>query len=84
MIGISAAQAPGDESPNCMDPEGEVLFVPPPENQRVLMDSRNYENLLGSFGVWDFRDVDGDGGKVRHHIIVTCIIQNNNHLPFLS
>ena len=51
-----------------MDPEGEVLFVPPPENQRFLMDSRNYENLLGSFGVWDFRDVDGDGGQVRHHM----------------
>ena len=83
MIGISAAQAPGDESPNCVDPEGE-FFAPPPENQRFLMDSRNYENLLGTFGAWDFRDVDRDEGQVRHHIIVTCIIQNNNHLPFLS
>ena len=58
------AQAPGDESSRCVNRHG-----PYPPNTRMLMDSRNYEQLItGSSAVWQARDVDGTGSGVsgRH------------------
>ena len=56
-------QAPGDGSPVCL-PGGCLDFVhfPIPENMKVLMESRDYELLLGNLGetrTWQQVDVDG-------------------------
>ena len=56
-------QAPGDGSPDCL-PGGALDFVrfPIPENMKVLMESRDYELLLGNQGetrTWQQVDVDG-------------------------
>ena len=58
-----ATQAPGDGSPVCL-PGGALDFVrfPIPENIKVLMESRDYELLLGNQGetrTWQQVDVDG-------------------------
>ena len=61
----ASAQAPGDESSRCVSYRGDVY----PPNTRMLMDSRNYEQLItGSSAVWQARDVDGTGSGVggRH------------------
>ena len=60
-----SAQAPGDETSRCVHQRGDVY----PPNTRMLMDSRNYEQLItGSSAVWQERDVDGTGSGVsgRH------------------
>ena len=60
----ASAQAPGDESPRCVNQRG-----PYPPNTRMLMDSRNYEQLItGSSAVWQAVNVDGTGSGVsgRH------------------
>ncbi len=62
LEGISA-QAPGDESTECIIPEDQ-----PPENRRVLMESRYYGNLLPGTGgspVWTAQDEDNDSKTVR-------------------
>ena len=42
---------------------------PYPPNTRMLMDSRNYEQLItGSSAVWQALDVDGTGGGVDGRI----------------
>ena len=59
-----SAQAPGDENRRCENQHGSY-----PPNAKMLMDSRNYEQLLtGSSAVWQTRDVDGTGSGVggRH------------------
>ena len=53
-------QAPGDENSRCVNQRG----VYPP-NTRMLMDSRNYEQLItGSSAVWQALNVDGTGRGV--------------------
>ena len=56
-------QAPGDGSPICL-PGGVLDFLrfPIPENIKVLMESRDYDLLLGNQGeirTWQQVDVDG-------------------------
>ena len=56
----ASAQAPGDEDERCVNQLGSY-----PPNTRMLMDSRNYEQLItGSSAVWQTRDVDGTGSGV--------------------
>ena len=56
----ASAQAPGDESSTCVNQRG-----PYPPNTRMLMDSRNYEQLItGSGAVWQALNVDGTGDGV--------------------
>ena len=56
-----SAQAPGDEDRRCVNQHGDVY----PPNTVMLMDSRNYEQLItGSSAVWQARDVDGAGSGV--------------------
>ena len=60
-----SAQAPGDEDRRCVNQRGDVY----PPNTRMLMDSRNYEQLItGSSAVWQALDMDGTGRGVggRH------------------
>ena len=53
----ASAQAPGDESSTCVDQRG-----PYPPNIQMLMDSRNYEQLItGSGAVWQAQNVDQTG-----------------------
>ena len=61
----ASAQAPGDEDNRCVSLRSDVY----PPNTRMLMDSRNYEQLItGSSAVWQARDVDGTGSGVsRRH-----------------
>ena len=63
-------QAPGDGSELCL-PGGDFAFLrfPIPENMKVLMESRDYETLLGNLGepdTWQQVDVDGviGGGTI--------------------
>ena len=56
-------QAPGDGSALCL-PGGAFAFLrfPIPENMKVLLESRDYEILLGNQGepdTWQQVDVDG-------------------------
>ena len=56
----ASAQAPGDEASRCVNLRGAY-----PSNTRMLMDFRNYEQLItGSSAVWQARDVDGAGSGV--------------------
>ena len=56
----ASAQAPGDEDSRCVNQRGSY-----PPNTRMLMDSRNYEQLItGSSAVWQALDVDGTGRGV--------------------
>ena len=65
------AQAPGDEDTRCVNQRGDVY----PPNTRMLMDSRNYEQLItGSSAVWQSRDVDGTGSGVSGCVIDTNIV----------
>ena len=58
----ASAQAPGDESSGCMSQRY-------PPNTRMLMDSRNYDQLItGSGAVWQALDVDGTGSGVGGRI----------------
>ena len=56
----ASAQAPGDESGDCVNQR-----QPYPPNISMLMDSRNYEQLItGSGAVWQALNVDGTGNGV--------------------
>ena len=56
----ASAQAPGDEISRCVNQRGAY-----PPNTRMLMDTRNYEQLItGSSAVWQARDVDRAGSGV--------------------
>ena len=56
-----SAQAPGDEDNRCVNQRRDVY----PPNTRMLMDSRNYEQLItGSSAVWQALNVDGTGRGV--------------------
>ena len=60
----ASAQAPGDEASTCVNQRGAY-----PPNITMLMDSRNYEQLItGSGAVWQALDADGAGSGVgRKH-----------------
>ena len=67
-----SAQAPGDENSRCVNQRGDVY----PPNTRMLMDSRNYEQLItGSSAVWQALNVDGAGRGVISliHVPLLCI-----------
>ena len=56
----ASAQAPGDEDSSCENQHGAY-----PPNINMLMDPRNYEQLItGSGAVWQALDVDGTGSGV--------------------
>ena len=66
VIQSVVTQAPGDGSEICL-PGGILDFLrfTIPENMKVLMDSRDYETLLGNEGepdTWQQVDVDGLAG----------------------
>jgi len=57
----ASAQAPGDEDTRCLNERATANDVYPPLT-RMLMDSRNYEELIsGSRPHWQQLDVDGTG-----------------------
>ena len=57
----ASAQAPGDEDNRCVSRRGDVY----PPNTVMLMDSRNYDQLItGSSAVWQALHVDGTGDGV--------------------
>ena len=67
----ASAQAPGDENSRCVNQRGDVY----PPNTRMLMDSRNYEQLItGSSAVWQALNVDGTGHGVISLIHVPSIL----------
>ena len=54
-----SAQAPGDEDQRCLNERAQANDVYPPFT-KMLMDSRNYEELIsGSRPHWQQLDVDG-------------------------
>jgi len=60
----ASAQAPGDEDTRCLNERATANDVYPPFT-RMLMDSRNYEELIsGSRPHWQQLDVDGTGSGV--------------------
>ena len=66
----TSAQAPGDEDRRCLNDRSAVGDVYPPD-VRMLMDSRNYEELItGTHPHWQQLNVDGTGtGVGRSHAI---------------
>ena len=57
----ASAQAPGDEDTRCLKEHARENDVYPPFT-KMLMDSRNYEELIsGSHPHWQQLDVDGTG-----------------------
>ena len=63
----ASSQAPGDENARCVNQHGAY-----PLNTRMLMDSRNYEQLItGSGAVWQALNVDGTGSGVGS-VCITC------------
>ena len=66
----ASAQAPGDEASNCVNQRGAY-----PPGITMLMDSRNYEQLItGSGAVWQALDVDGTGIGVGGCVMDTNIL----------
>ena len=67
----ASAQAPGDEDTRC---EGQREPYPP--NITMLMDSRNYEQLItGSSAVWQAVDVDGTGNGVSGCVMPNILLR---------
>ena len=65
----ASSQAPGDENAICVSERGSY-----PPNTKMLMDSRNYEQLItGSGAVWQALNVDGTGRGVITLIHVLSI-----------
>ena len=57
----ASAQAPGDEDTRCLNERAQANDVYPPLT-KMLMDSRNYEDLIsGSRPHWQQLNVDGTG-----------------------
>ena len=64
IVWQASAQAPGDEDQRCLNDRADANDVYPPLT-RMLMDSRNYEELItGSRPDWQQLDVDGTGEGV--------------------
>lgn len=56
---------PGDADEDCIDPKTFRIIAPVyDENQCALLDSRHYETLVGSGGVWNPVEYDNNGGAV--------------------
>ena len=82
----ASAQAPGDVDSICVNQRGAY-----PPGTKMLMDSRNYEQLItGSGAVWQALDVDGTGsgvgGRITNHKIVfmTYLCSMPTHFGFYS
>ncbi len=68
LVPVIVAQAPGDETAECISSVDQ-----PPDNRRVLMESRYYADLLPGTGgspVWTALDKDNDGKTVR--VVMFC------------
>ena len=66
----ASAQAPGDEASSCVNQRGTY-----PPNTRMLMDSRNYDQLItGAGAVWQALDVDRAGDGVSGCVMDTNIL----------
>ena len=66
----ASAQAPGDEASNCVNQRGAY-----PPNTRMLMDSRNYDQLItGAGAVWQAQNADGTGDGVGGCVRDTSIL----------
>ena len=77
----ASAQAPGDEDRRCVNQRGDVY----PANTRMLMDSRNYEQLItGSSAVWQAVDMDGTGRGVISLIHVPSILFTTHMQVYFS
>ena len=60
----TSAEAPGDEDTRCLNDRSHAGDVYPPST-KMLMDSRNYEELIsGSRPHWQQLNVDGTGTGV--------------------
>jgi len=60
IVWQASAQAPSDRDTRCVNQRGSY-----PPLTEMLMDSRNYEQLItGSSAVWQAVDVDGTGSGV--------------------
>jgi len=60
----ASSQAPGDEDQRCLNERAQANDIYPPFT-KMLMDSRNYEELIsGSRPNWQQLDVDGTGSGV--------------------
>jgi len=69
----ASAQAPGDEDQRCLNERAQANDVYPPFT-KMLMDSRNYEELIsGSRPHWQQLDVDGTGFGVRETWILDVL-----------
>ena len=64
LLWPALAQAPDADS-SCIDPmRTDPSPVSYPEDQRILFDTWNYEDLLGSGGVLQTLNMDGEGSGV--------------------
>ena len=72
----ASAQAPGDEDTRCLNERARANDVYPPLT-KMLMDSRNYEELIsGSRPHWQQLDVDGTGFGVGVTRVINVSIYN--------
>ena len=73
-----SAQAPGHESSTCVNQRGAY-----PPNIRMLMDSRNYEQLItGSGAVWQAENVDGTGSGVGGRCLIYYLFTSYCVYPY--
>ena len=69
----ASAQAPGDEDQRCLTERAQANDVYPPFT-KMLMDSRNYEELIsGSRPHWEQLDVDRTGFGVGATWVINLI-----------
>ena len=75
----AAAQAPGDEDARCVNQRGDVY----PPDVKMLMDSRNYENLISrSNPHWQALNADGTGTGVGVTLAVLDVSIHSS-LPYI-
>jgi len=76
----ASAQAPGDEDTRCTSERAQANDVYPPSTE-MLMDSRNYEELIsGSRPDWQQLDVDRTGDGVGETWVINGSIQYILHV----
>ena len=77
VVSSVSGNAPFDFATSCVNPTPGSRITPPTveDNVCVLMDSRYYIRLLGSFAAWTSFQTDQNGFTVRsgyHHFSVTA------------
>ena len=76
----ASSQAPGDEDRRCKNERFQANDVYPPFT-KMLMDSRNYEELIsGSHPHWQQLDVDGTGFGVDNKFLLPYIVWHTQEL----